>query len=106
MISFVNKGPLYPKFQELLSKMDLDDWIGPSSIERYKLEANLIDAVHLNASLQQITKLALQLIRLVSPRSSIVIFMIFHDTMRFALLRQSLVCNTDPLGPLSICPSK
>lgn len=63
LISFVNKGPLYPKFQELLSKMDLDDWIGPNSTERYKLEANLIDAVHLNASMQHITKLALQLIR-------------------------------------------
>lgn len=55
LISFVNKGPLYPKFQELLSKLDLDDWIGPNSTERYKLEANLIDAVHLNASMQHIT---------------------------------------------------
>lgn len=62
-VSFSAGGLLYPRFGELLTKMELDDWIGTDSMERYKLDPDDIDAERINSTLDTIKKLWLQRIR-------------------------------------------
>eukprot|EP00438_Fugacium_kawagutii_P010563 Skav212964 [mRNA] locus=scaffold1345:18357:27206:+ [translate_table: standard] len=53
-VSFSAEGPLYPRFGQLLTKMELDDWIGTESIERYKLEPSDMDADRINSTLETV----------------------------------------------------
>ena len=56
MIGFVNKGDLYPRFAELVSKMGVDDFLGQESIQRYKLDLGSSDRERFNSTLSTVTK--------------------------------------------------